>query len=306
VIFKPGPTEDVLGNYDGEPIIRVDGAEETSSDGQLRLVTVSVYSDPTLLDVLYSWVIDDESVLPREFVYPPDRTEEEIEQENAAQFTASQDSAETAALRELGCEVHVMVTGVREGSPAQEVLRAGDELLTVDDEAVTSVNRLRTLLETEPDRPHQIGYLRDGQEHIVEVTPGESTLLDLELEQEQPCQYDVEFDISDIGGPSAGLMFALGIIDHVDPEDLTGGYVVAGTGEINDDGEVGPIGGIPQKLVGARRDGATVFLTPEANCAEAVANAVDGLMLVSVATLDDALDALEDLREGRQPPLCAA
>ena len=101
-------------------------------------------------------------------------------------------------------------------------------------------------------------------------------------------------------------MFTLGIIDKVKPEDLTGGLGVAGTGTIDEEGAVGPIGGIPQKMRGARRDGATVFLAPAGNCAEAVANAVPGLKLVKVGTLDDALHALDTLRAGGTPPLCAA
>jgi PDZ domain-containing protein len=100
-------------------------------------------------------------------------------------------------------------------------------------------------------------------------------------------------------------MFTLGIIDKIKPDDLTGGKVIAGTGTIDNEGNVGPIGGIPQKLVAAKRDGAKVFLTPDRNCAEAVQNAVPGLPLAKVATLDDALKALEDVRANRQPTLCA-
>jgi Lon-like protease len=114
----------------------------------------------------------------------------------------------------------------------------------------------------------------------------------------------VKFDLERIGGPSAGLMFALAIIDKVEPQDLTGGIRIAGTGTIDDEGNVGAIGGIPQKLRGAKRDGATVFLTPAANCAEAVANVVPGVPMVKVTTVDDALNALDALRNGRTPIMC--
>jgi Lon-like protease len=124
------------------------------------------------------------------------------------------------------------------------------------------------------------------------------------IEHRQPAPFDVTFDLDRIGGPSAGLMFTLGVIDKVDPVDLTGGIRVAGTGTIDDEGNVGPIGGIPQKLRGAKRDGATVFLAPAANCDEAKANAVKGLPMVRVATVDDALAALQALREKRTPQLC--
>jgi PDZ domain-containing protein len=99
-------------------------------------------------------------------------------------------------------------------------------------------------------------------------------------------------------------MFSLGIIDKVKPEDLTGGLAVAGTGTIDDDGNVGAIGGIAQKMRGAKRDGATVFLVPADNCAEAAGNAVSGLTLVKVSTLSSALSALQTLRQHGTPTLC--
>ena len=107
-----------------------------------------------------------------------------------------------------------------------------------------------------------------------------------------------------IGGPAAGLMMALGIIDKLEPVDLTGGRIIAGTGTIDTSGAVGPIGGVPQKIIGAASAGATVFLTPRDNCAEAVRNARPGLLLVDVDTLETALTALETLREGGTPALC--
>ncbi len=124
----------------------------------------------------------------------------------------------------------------------------------------------------------------------------------MEIQEKPPFTLEIKLD--EIGGPSAGLMFTLGIIDKLTPEDLTGGKVVAGTGTIDGDGNVGEIGGIPQKLVGAKRAGAQVFLVPEGNCEEAKQNAVDGLPMYRVATLDDALSALEAMRAGRTPELC--
>jgi PDZ domain-containing protein len=116
--------------------------------------------------------------------------------------------------------------------------------------------------------------------------------------------FKVKIPIENIGGPSAGLMLTLGIIDKIKPEDLTGGKIIAGTGTIDADGKVGPIGGIPQKLVASKAAGAAFFLTPKDNCAEAVDNQQKGLPLVEVASLNDALAALTDIRAGKQPPLC--
>jgi PDZ domain-containing protein len=312
VAFAPGPTVDTLGTdtgkRGGDEIVTVKGVDTSRSKGQFRLVTVSVIDHPLLVDALWYWVSDDYAVVPREFVYPPDKSEKDIEKESKEQFASSQLSAETAALRELGCPVHVVVTGFTKGSPLYGKLHKGDELQRVDGEPVTSVTKLQTLLGGDPQRARTVTYLRDGKTATVKVTPADSSkeLLGLYLKQRQPCRYQVTFDsdVQEIGGPSAGLIFALTILDKVEPGDLTGGLEIAGTGEIDDEGKVGSIGGVPQKLLAAKRDGATVFLTPKENCAEAAANNPGGLTLVEVGTLDDALKALRTLREGGKPPLC--
>lgn len=116
----------------------------------------------------------------------------------------------------------------------------------------------------------------------------------------------IEFDAGQIGGPSAGLMFTLGIIDKLTTEDLTSGHVIAGTGTINEAGAVGPIGGLPQKLVASKAAGAELFLVPEGNCAQAVQNAVPGLTMAGVATVDEALTALRTYAAGGAPKPCTA
>src|SRR4029450_11888565 len=128
----------------------------------------------------------------------------------------------------------------------------------------------------------------------------------VQIKADQPHPFDVKIDLGEIGGPSAGLMFTLGIIDKLKPEDLTGGKIIAGTGTIDDEGAVGPIGGIPQKLVGAHAAGAQLFLVPKDNCAEALRNAVPGLPMAEVATVDDALTALHAFTTGGTPQPCTA
>lgn len=118
---------------------------------------------------------------------------------------------------------------------------------------------------------------------------------------------DVTMHVDDIGGPSAGMMYALGLIDKLTPQDETGGLTIAGTGTMDEDGNVGSIGGIRLKMLGAVRDGATWFLAPEANCDEVVGNVPDGLRDVSVSTLEEAYDALVAIGngEGERLPHCA-
>ena len=104
--------------------------------------------------------------------------------------------------------------------------------------------------------------------------------------------FDVKLNLDqNIGGPSGGLMFATGIYDVLTPGSLTDGKVIAGTGEIDDQGNVGEIGGIQQKLVGAQGDGAKLFLVPAGNCAEALGGHYDPdkMRLVKVSTLDEAI-----------------
>lgn len=309
VELGPGPTENTLGSRDGKSIISIEGREATTSAGQLRLTTVNVRDRLTVVDAVRGWLRGDSAVVPRELVYPPDKSEKQVDDENAASFQASQTSAETVALRELGYPVLVTVTEAAKQTPAEAVFRAGDVITAVDGTPVTSGQKLRELVRARAaGEVRQVSYTRDG----ATATAGVATVagddgaprLGVVIEQKQPAPFEVKFDLDRVGGPSAGLMFTLGVIDKVEPADLTGGIRIAGTGTIDDEGNVGPIGGVPQKLRGAKRDKATAFLTPAANCAEALANAVPGLPMYKVATVDDALGALRALREKRTPPTC--
>ncbi|HYN93476.1 MAG TPA: PDZ domain-containing protein [Pilimelia sp.] len=310
VVLGAGPTVNTLGSQDGKEVIKVEGTTASKSAGQLRLTTVGVRPEPDLLSAIWAWFNDEQAVVPRELIYPPDRSDEQVEQANAEDFKRSQSSAETAALRELGYPVQVRVTKVAPDGPAAGKLRVGDVLTAVDDQRVETAGDLTGALRAEPaGTAFTLAYTRGAAKSTARLATrsagdGQPPRIGVEVEQRQPHPFRLSMNVEDIGGPSAGLMFALGIIDKLRPVDLTGGKIIAGTGTIDDSGRVGPIGGVPQKLVGAREAGATIFLTPADNCAEARTNAVPGLTLVRVATLDDALNALDLLREGRQPGRC--
>lgn len=136
----------------------------------------------------------------------------------------------------------------------------------------------------------------------------EATLAALDHMGLSPRRVKVTLELADVGGPSAGLMFSLGIIDKIQGDgrggDLTGGRTIAGTGTITASGEVGPVGGVPLKVVAARRDGATVFLLPRSECSQASENLPDGLRLVPVRDLDDAVSALKALSSEGKVPSC--
>jgi PDZ domain-containing protein len=311
VALTPGPTWNTLGTDHDKDVIQISGGPVSSSKGQLRMVTVGVEDEISLWDALRGWLSSDDAVVPREVIYPPDQTQQQVDQENAQDFKNSQNSATVAALRELGFAVHVTVKDIPSGSPSAGRLAAGDELVTVDGQAVTSAAKLTSLVRAKPAGTGlTIGYKRGGTAATTTVTTvaGQdgNPRIGVSIDQQQPNPYKITISLDNVGGPSAGLMFSLGIIDKLEPQDVTGGLEIAGTGTIDDDGKVGAIGGIPQKMRAAKRDGATVFLAPADNCAEAAANSVPGLTLVKVGTLDDALKALSTLRGGGQPILCSA
>jgi PDZ domain-containing protein len=312
VVLKPGPTVNTLGSSNGTEVIQVTETKTTTSTGQLRLTTVNVQSQVELVWAISSWFSDKEAVVPRALIYPPNQTEKQVEQQNAQEWTASQNSAVTVALTKLGYPVQTYVKSVSAGGAAVGLLKADDVITEVDGTKIDTPGKLTDVVRAKPaGTTFAVSYTRAGKAGTARITTktmkGDDTpRLGLEIGNKQPYPFKVTIDLDKIGGPSAGLMFTLGIIDKIRPEDLTGGKIIAGTGTIDDEGNVGPIGGIPQKLVGAKGAGAQLFLVPKDNCAEAVKNAVTGLAMAEVATVDDALAALKTFTAGGTPKPCSA
>ncbi|GAA3904403.1 YlbL family protein [Actinoplanes auranticolor] len=310
VVLKPGPTVNTLGSDNGKEVIQVTKADTSTSAGQLRLTTVGVQPSVELVWAIRGWFSDEQAVVPRDLIYPPDQSEQQVEEQNAEEFKSSQYSAVTVALRELGYPVQTFVTEVTGGGPSVGVLQKDDVITTVDGTAVTSPDKLTQLVQAKPaGTALTVGYTRAGKAATATIktraAEGSNTpRIGVAIDKKQPHPFTVEIDLDEIGGPSAGLMFTLGIIDKLRPADLTGGRIIAGTGTIDDEGNVGPIGGIPQKLVGAKDAGAKLFLVPADNCAEAMRNAVPGLTMAGVATVDDALTALQTFTTGGTPKPC--
>jgi Lon-like protease len=316
VALGPGPTFNTLGEVEGDPLIEVEGRETFPTDGRLELTTVLASPrELTLAKALRGWLDPDLAVVPRETVFPTDRTPEQIRDDNTASMVASQESATMAALRQIGVEgtPEVVVRAVSEGAPADGRLQPDDVLTSVDGVPVSTADALREQIAARsPGDRVRIGYLRGGR-------AGEATISTAPVEQDGVTRavigvvpgerldfpFDVSIRLRDVGGPSAGLMFALGIIDKLEPASLTEGRFIAGTGAIDGDGRVRPIGGISQKLQAAGEKGAEAFLVPAANCPEAVRNAPDDLLLVRAGTLAEALTGLQALREGSEPPSCS-
>jgi Lon-like protease len=309
VVNGPGPTLDTLGEYDGEPLISISGAETYDSTGELRLTTVSSTGGPgypaTLVGVVAGWLSGSSQVLPVEYVYPQGATQEQIAEQNQAQMTTSQENATVAALEELGYEVPTTMTiaGTVEGGPAEDAVQEDDVLVSVDGVAMTSYAQLIDLLDdTDAGTTLTLGLERDGRPVDVPVTTtakdGGGSQLGVYIDPAFDLPVDVSIRIEDIGGSSAGTMFALGIIDRLTPEDEANGVHIAGTGTMDLNGDVGPIGGIRQKMAGSVRDGATWFLAPADNCDEVVGNIPDGLSVVKIDSLHGAREAVEAIGSG--------
>ncbi|WP_258726253.1 YlbL family protein [Cellulomonas sp. NS3] len=324
-VSSPGPTRDTLGEQSGTPLISIEGAETFPATGELLLTTVSTTGGPgypsNVVDVLRGWWDPLTAVRPVEEVFPPDISQDSLDEQNQAAMVSSQENATVAALEELGHEVPatMVVAGAEEGSGSDGVVEEGDVLASLDGTELTSFTQLTDLLrEIEPGTTVQLGVVRSDEDLELEVVTGEregggsrlGVLVDPQFElpvidPEIGEPVEVTIQIEDIGGPSAGTMFALGIIDRLTPEDEAQGAVIAGTGTMDASGEVGPIGGIQQKLGGAVRDGATWFLAPAGNCDEVVGHVPDGLRVVSVATLHDAREAVVAIGAGETDDLRA-
>ena len=311
VALTPGPTYDTLGaGPSGNPIITITGADTNDTAGLLSLTTVAVYDDIDFFTALQGWLDSAVAIVPREEIYPPDRSDEEVDEANRADFLISQQSAEQAALGELGFPVKVVVQELSPDSPSQGLLEPADAIESVDGLPTPDLATLATVLTgIVPGTPVDVVRTRLGQESTIMVTTGaaterEGSVLGVVVANARSAPFDVEIRVDEVGGPSAGLMLTLGILDLVSDDDLTGGDPIFGTGTIDNQGVVGPIGGIRLKMIAADELDAEVFLVPEANCAEALLQVPEGLTLASVATLDEALDALEDVRDGQAPPSC--
>lgn len=308
VSLQPGLTLDVLAQQGGKPVVSVPDRKTYPTTGALRLVTVSETTaehELGLLEAMVSWVQPGAALLPREVAFPEQTTNDDERAASAAQMVSSQDTAVAAALRELGYELDSfpVVVGITPDGPSEGRLKVRDRILAIGGTPTPDVQAVfDAVSEVGPGEPVEIRVRREGKPRRVDVdtvpNPDDRkrALIGIFPGTGYRFPFDVSVGIGDrIGGPSAGLVFALAIYDSLTPGGLTGDTSVAATGTIDARGRVGGIGGIQQKIVGARRDGATMFLLPPDNCDAAVGAPVeDGeIALVPVATLKEAITAMK-------------
>ncbi|WP_240719802.1 PDZ domain-containing protein [Pseudarthrobacter sp. NamB4] len=319
VVESPGPTYNTLGESRGSPVISITGRETYPAKGNLDLTTVYVDGGPngpvSILDAFSAWLDPAKAVHPVELIYPNGTTKEEAEEQSSVAMTTSQENAVASALNELDIPFgqQLQAADLPEDSASAGKIEAGDILKTINGKDITSLAVVQDELAAGKGAPVSVMVERGGEPVTVDITPkdnGEGRfILGVMLKYLFTFPFDVEISLEKVGGPSAGLMFSLGIIDTVTPGDLTGGKHIAGTGTISPDGLVGPIGGIEQKLQGARSAGATLFLAPAANCGEVVGRIPDGLQVVKVENLAGARDAVERVAGGQDTsglPTCSS
>jgi Lon-like protease len=313
VTYEPGLTVDVLDAPDGQETIQVSGHKTYRDDGELRLTTVYVTrpeSDVNLLELMEGWISTDDAVYPKRAVYPRGETDAASQKEGALEMVSSQDAAVAVALEELGIAYDdaTKVLTVDPKAPAGGVLEPGDLILAVNNKPVRTPSQVQDAVTASgPGKPMDLRIEREGVKRTVTLTPEESdgeARVGIELLPSYRFPFQVSVGINDqIGGPSAGLMFSLGIYDTLTPGSLTDGEVIAGTGTIAPSGKVGPIGGIQQKIAAARETGARLFLVPAANCGEALSATNGDMRLVRAATMHDVVDSLETWADDRDADL---
>lgn len=321
VTLRPGPAFDTLGDFEGKPMFTFDKSVKIyPTKGSLDFTTVSVTradGHVSLGDAIEAYFRSDIAVVPKSVIYPDNETAKQSTQESAAQLDSSKDSSRVAALRAAGYTVTgtPQIADVVKGGAADGKLKTGDLVTGVDG---VNVDTAEALVKA-------VGTHKPGDNVLVSITrkgAAQDISIKTKAALDNPAvprigvtlgtKYDYPFKVDNnvgrsIGGPSAGAMFALAIYDKLTPGALTGGEKVAGTGEILPDGTVGPIGGIRQKMAGASRQDAQIFLVPAANCAEAADGDDFGMTLVKVSKLQDAISSLEALAkdDDAKVPTCS-
>jgi PDZ domain-containing protein len=322
VELAPGPTFNVIGDYQDKPVLSITGTTTYPTAGHLDMTTVNERGGPrsgiNIGRIVVGWADPNVRVLPRSALFPDEeRSDAEVKEENVRAFSDSQADAIAASLSYLDrpYETLVVVSSVRGGTPADGKLEPGDQLLEVAGRPIVTTEDVGKAMSTvKPGDPVTVAYSRAGTKGtttIVTTTspvdPGRAFLgITVGETYKAAPPTVIDFSLDGVGGPSAGLMFSLGIVDKLTPGELNGGKFVAGTGTMAPDGTVGPIGGIEQKLVGARRSGASLFLAPVDNCAAVLRTTVpDGLTVAKVTTLTDAVAAVEAYAAGKPVTPCS-
>ena len=331
----PGPLFDVLGTYQEKDVIEVSGAPSYKTFGKMNMTTVSVsggpYTELSGAEAFYGWLAFDGNrslVVPTDALYPH-VSHEQATAATGAQMADSQTQAKVAAMRQLKMPVteKVQVLSTVEGSPAASALKADDRIVKVGEKQIETLTDVPKAVNASNGSPIDVTVERDGKQQTFKLTPVRASdntrwILGAGLKQSYDLPAHVQYNLDGVGGPSAGLMLALGTVDKLSEgtlladEDAGGDpyrSYISGTGTIDANGKVGAIGGIKYKILATGRYGARYFLAPKENCDSIVkmqaedpalfnyyhAGQVKGEMVViPVSTLDEAVKTVEAIKSG--------
>ena len=313
VELGPGPTFDVLGKTDGKPLLQIDDTTTYPTAGTLDITTVNerggADSGVFLGRVIVGWLRPDVRILPREALFPDSVSQSQVNAENVLAFSDSQSNSIAASMGYLHkpLKTLIVVAAVTEGTPAYGKLVPGDQIVAINGTAIHSLDEVDAAMsKVKPGGTAVVDVNRDDKPQSVSVVtttnPNDASraFLGIDIGESYRAEFPIKVNLEGVGGPSGGLMLSLGIVDKLTPGELNGGHSVAGTGTIDPDGKVGAIGGIGQKMAGARDSGAELFLAPADNCADVRAARIpSGLTVAKVSTLSDAVAALESYSAGK-------
>jgi PDZ domain-containing protein len=312
IIEEPGPVYNTLGTTSVDsktvPVLSISGVKTYPTSGALDMLTVNIDGDPdnrpNWSEIATAYLDPSKAVTPIDEIYAPQETVEQSNKEGAQEMADSQQQATAAALFEqhIPFESTVTVDSTQKGSPAAADLRSGDILRSINGKKFVDSDQLHQLIvDNGTSKAMTVAFTRKGVDLSAQIRP-EATktgpFLGVFLFEKYTFPFPVKVQLQDVGGPSAGMMFALGIIDKLTPGELNGGKHVAGTGTISAFGVVGAIGGIRQKLYGARAAGATYFLAPASNCDEVRGHIPSGLTVFATSTLHQSVDDLKAIASG--------
>lgn len=311
VILKPGPATNTLGKLNGKEIVSISGAKTYPTSGSLDFTTVTMSGGPAYPVTVMNWLtakfFDDHAEIdPESDWFPKGVTSQQVQQESTAQMTDAQQTATALALRKAGYPVPEDVTiGMIDTSgkyPAQKYFKIDDQLVSLNGSKITDLASVHAAMDkVKPGSTVVVVVVRGGKTMTLQVPTADvqgRAVFGIQLNPIYHPKQQVTVSVGDVGGPSAGLMFALTIYDKLTPGALTGGKRIAGTGTIDEAGDVGPIGGIRQKMVGATGVGAKFFLAPAGDCSEVVGHIPDGLTVIKVDSFDQARADVEKIAAG--------
>ncbi|MBB2890022.1 YlbL family protein [Flexivirga oryzae] len=311
VILRPGPVTNTLGETDGKPVVEIKGVKTYPTSGNLDFVTISMAGGPQYPVSVMEWlkakyIDNDAEIDPESMWFPKGITSKQVEQQSTSEMTNSQETAEVVAMRAAGITVPESITVVQlqQGAAAAGELKPKDVLVSLNGSKVTDLKSVSTTMsKVTPGATVPVVVKRAGKQVRLRVPTGKGedggAVFGIAISPSYKFPYDVKVNVGAVGGPSAGTMFTLAMYDMLTPGALTGGKKVAGTGTISEDGSVGPIGGIRQKLIAAKRADAQFFFAPGSDCQEAKGHVPSGLTVIRINTLQDALKALKQIRGGK-------